>query len=101
MGKVDLPVFLQQKLRSVEGDVVEVFGAYYADSAKYARDRELLARGTELSDGELLELSTPLDYADIRFETETYRSGKHHIKKTRDKANPWAPCGSSYWPYRD
>ena len=37
-----------------------------------------------------MELSTPFDYADIRFETETYRSGKHHVKKTRDKENPWA-----------
>ena len=90
VGKVDLPTFLQQQLKSVEGDVVEVFDAYYADSAKFLRDKELLARGTALSDEELLELSTPLDYADIRFETETYRSGKHHVKKTRDKANPWA-----------
>ena len=90
VGKVDLPVFLQQKLKSVEGDVVEVYGAYYADSAKYARDRELEARGTDLTDAELLELSTSFDYSDIRFETETYRSGKHHIKKTRDKENPWA-----------
>ena len=48
VGKVDLPVFLQQKLKSVEGDVVEVFDAYYADSAKHARDRELLAKGIEL-----------------------------------------------------
>ena len=90
VGKVDLPVFLQQKLKSVEGDVVEVYGAYYADSAKYARDKELEGKGTDLTDGELLELSTPFDYADIRFETETYRSGKHHVKKTRDKENPWA-----------
>ena len=89
VGKVDLPVFLQQKLKSVEGDVVEVFHPYYADSAKYVRDQELLAKGTALTDSEWLELSTPLDYSDIRFETETYRSGKHHVKKTRDKENPW------------
>ena len=89
VGKVDLPTFLQQQLKSVEGDVVEVFETYYSDSAKYLQDKELLARGTDLTDDELLELSTPIDYADIRFETETYRSGKHHIKKTRDKANPW------------
>ena len=44
----------------------------------------------KFGDSELLELSTPFDYADIRFETETYRSGKHHVKKTRDKENPWA-----------
>ena len=90
VGKVDLPVFLQQKLKSVEGDVVEVYLPYYADSAKYRRDQELAAKGTALTDGELQELSTPIDYSDIRFETETYRSGKHHIKKTRDKESPWA-----------
>jgi len=90
VGKVDLPVFLQQKLKSVEGDVVEVFAPYYEDSAKYARDRELLAKGLDLTDSELEELSTAIDYSDIHFETETYRSGKKHIKKTRDKENPWA-----------
>lgn len=91
VGKVDLPVFLQQKLKSVEGEVVEVFEAYYEDCAKYARDRELLERlrNGGLSDEELFELSQPLDYKDLVFETETYRSGKKHVKKTRYKANPW------------
>ena len=91
VGKVDLPVFLQQKLASVEGDVVEVFDAWYADSAKYAADAALLAarQPSDLTDDELLELSKPLDYSNIVFETETYRSGKHHVKKTRFKANPW------------
>ena len=93
VGKVDLPVFLQQKLRSVEGDVVEVFGPWYDASKKYKRDSELLDRfgatPWEMSDTDLLELSTPLDYSDIQFETETYRSGKHHIKKTRFKDNPF------------
>ena len=93
VGKVDLPVFLQQKLRSVEGDVVEVFDPWYDASKKYKRDSELLDRfgatPWEMSDTDLLELSTPLDYSDIQFETETYRSGKHHIKKTRFKDNPF------------
>ena len=89
VGKVDLPVFLQQKLRSVEGDVVEVFAPYYADSAKYRRDQELAAKGTALTEEEWQEFSMPIDYSDIRFKTETYRSGKHHVKKTRDKENPW------------
>lgn len=101
VGKVDLPVFLQQKLQSVEGDVVEVFDAYYGQSEKYLRDSALVDKArrcllqesgmlTEdrLTDSELEEISTPLDYSDIHFETETYRSGKHHIKKTRWKANP-------------
>ena len=91
VGKVDLPVFLQQKLKSVEGEVVEVFDAWYADSSKYAADAALLAtkKPSDLTDDELLELSKPLDYSNIVFETETYRSGKHHIKKTRNKPNPW------------
>ena len=90
VGKVDLPVFLQQKLQSVEGDVVEVFDAYYAQSEKYLRDTALVekARQGSLTDAELEEISRPLDYSDIKFETETYRSGKHHVKKTRWKANP-------------
>ena len=94
VGKVDLPVFLQQKLKSVEGDVIEVLDAYYSDSEKYRRDCSLVGRARldgwqSLSDAELSELATPLNYSDIRFETETYRSGKHHVKKTRYKANPW------------
>ena len=91
VGKVDLPVFLQQKLKSVEGDVIEVFDAWYADSAKYVSDTALLASKNPctMSDEELLELSKPLDYINIQFETETYRSGKKHIKKTRYKTNPY------------
>ena len=91
VGKVDLPVVLQQKLKSVEGDVVEVYDAWYSDSAKYAADAALLAsrEPAELNDAELLELSVPLDYSNIVFETETYRSGKKHIKKTRYRENPW------------
>ncbi len=69
VGKVDLPVFLQQKLKSEEGDVVEVFPAYYETHPE--------------------AFAAPYDYSDIVFETETYRSGKKHIKKTRYKANPW------------
>ena len=36
-----------------------------------------------------MELSKALQYKDIVFETETYRSGKKHIKKTRYKENPY------------
>ena len=42
-----------------------------------------------LTDAELDHLALPITYQ-IEFETETYRSGKHHIKKTRYKENP---CG--------
>ena len=41
-----------------------------------------------LSDEQLFRLSQPVAY-DIRFETETYRSGRKHIKKTRYKENPY------------
>ena len=115
VGKVDLPTFLKQKLASVEGEVVEVFDAYYATDPLYRWQQEklgeLLRPGAELertvryapeekvltSDGkplgvspfredavvsltnaELDHLALPIRY-DIRFETETYRSGKHHI----------------------
>ena len=47
-----------------------------------------LDRVRALSDEDLLRLSTPLQY-DLTFETETYRSGKHHIRKTRWKPNPY------------
>ena len=41
-----------------------------------------------LSEPELDHLALPLRYQ-LTFETETYRSGKHHIKKTRYKENPF------------
>ena len=103
VGKVDLPTFLKQKLASVEGEVVEVFDAYYATDSLYRWQQETLSG--LLKAGETLErtvryapeekiltsdgkpLATALRY-DIRFETETYRSGKHHVKKTRYKENP-------------
>ncbi len=125
VGKVDLPTFLKQKLTSVEGDIVEVFDAYYATDSLYLWQQEtlsgLLKEGASLertvryapeekvltsdgkplgispfreeavkalSDEELQRLSTPIRYA-ITFETETYRSGKHHVKKTRYKENPY------------
>lgn len=94
VGKVDLPVFLQQKLRSVEGDVVEVFDAYYNDSALYKEQCALLDKArsegiNSLSTEQLKTFSTPLDYSDIRFEQESYRSGKKHVRKFRNKPNPW------------
>ena len=93
VGKVDLPVFLQQQLKSVPGDVVEVYDAWYSASAKYAADNAMLqsfgSKPSALTDEQLLELSAPPDYSGIQFSTETYRSGKHHIKKTRYKDNPW------------
>ena len=89
VGKVDLPVFLQQKLKSVEGEVIEVFDAWYTDSQAYRRKMELAQRGEELDEAQLRELSTPPDYSNIVFETETYRSRSAHQRKTRVKPNPW------------
>ena len=92
VGKVDLPVFLQQKLKSVEGDVVEVYDAFYNRDEKYLADSALLESTIDfnsLTDSQLFELSQPLDYSSIRFETETYRARNHHQKKTRYKENPF------------
>jgi tRNA-specific 2-thiouridylase len=140
VGKVDLPTFLKQKLLPREGDVVEVYDAFYDSDSQYkfVHDtlKSLLAVPGEplmtteyssedsggaafnnvrlgedgkvssetgstlgnvydpdkiaaLSDEDLLRLSQPISYDGVRFETETYRSGKHHVKKTRYKENPW------------
>ena len=122
VGKVDLPTFLQQKLKPCEGDIVEVYDAFYAENEQYCFIRETLSslmpeggeakmitdyvsedkaspvsgtgspfsmeRIASLSDDAFLRLSEPVRY-DIRFETETYRSGRKHIKKTRYKENPF------------
>ena len=123
VGKVDLPTFLQQKLKPCEGDIVEVYDAYYAENEQYAFVKSTLERilsdevsdvkmitdyvsedkaqpvrttacpyssdkVSDLSDEDLYRLSQPVTY-DIRFETETYRSGRKHIKKTRYKDNPY------------
>ena len=123
VGKVDLPTFLQQKLKPCEGDIVEVYDAYYADNEHYHKLESILssiwAEASEevrmitdyvsedkgdaavstgcpfdlekvaaMSDDDLMALSEPVRY-DIRFQTETYRSGRKHIKKTRYKDNPY------------
>ena len=133
VGKVDLPTFLKQKLLPKQGDVVEVFDAFYASSPDYGfavstlssilktpgKPQMICAYSSEdsggasfnnvsiegatrsegneydeekirtLSDETLERLSCPLDYGAIKFETETYRSGKKHIRKTRYKENPY------------
>lgn len=142
VGKVDLPVFLQQKLLPKEGDVIEVYDAYFEADPHYGFIRETLqslekdgvsepvnmitsyisesrslkvndplrektAKGNPdceggcssdgifdrkkiaaLSDEDFMKLSEPVRY-DISFETETYRSGKKHVKKTRYRDNPY------------
>ena len=131
VGKVDLPTFLQQKLKPKEGDVIEVYDSYFSDNQQYkfihntlesilADDDGTLNMITRyisedkakpshdrrekggpmpvspfsaekiamMSDEELEKLSEPVRY-EIEFETETYRSGKKHVKKTRYKDNPF------------
>ena len=130
VGKVDLPTFLQQKLKPCEGDVVEVFDAYYSDNEQYKFIHDTLqslladesgdvkmitdyisddkvastlrsgavvqttgcpwsiAKLEALSDEDFMRLSQPVNY-EIKFEIETYRSGRKHIKKTRYKENPY------------
>lgn len=122
VGKVDLPTFLQQKLKPCEGDIVEVYDAYYSDNEQYAFLKSTLTslldekhslklitdyisedkstpqasegcpfdlnRVSMLTDEQLFRLARPVEY-DIKFETQTYRSGRKHIKKTRYKDNPY------------
>ena len=49
-----------------------------------------------LSDAALMELSDPLRYDDIRFETEVYRSGRKRVRKTRYKDNPYGKILGSH-----
>ena len=131
VGKVDLPTFLQQKLKPKEGDVIEVFDSYFSDNQQYKFIHDTLEsiladndgslnmitryisedkakpshdrrekggpmpvspfsaeKIAMMSDEELEKLSEPVRY-EIEFETETYRSGKKHVKKTRYKDNPF------------
>lgn len=123
VGKVDLPTFLQQKLLPAEGDIVEVYDAYFAGNEQYRfihdtleslmtdkskevkmitdyisedkTDRTVhgdcpfsMEKIAALDDESLMRLSEPVRY-DIHFETETYRSGKKHVRKTRYKDNPY------------
>lgn len=77
VGKIDLPTFLQQKIESRTGDVVEVFAAYYDTCTEYIQrektyeslkaglrnDGKLDQEAIQTSDDSLLEaLSKPLSY---------------------------------------
>ena len=124
VGKVDLPTFLKQKLAPAEGDVVEVYDAFYDSDALYAEQCRIVegilrdghtgplpmishyisedkctpvedahpfdtVKVSTLGEDALKTLASPIDYSSIRFETETYRSGKKHVRKTRYKDNPF------------
>lgn len=96
VGKVDLPTFLQQKLKPCTGNIVEVYDEFFATNEQYLYSKQMfeaLDSGAltieGLSDEQLHRLSQPVTYESIVFETETYRSGRKHVKKTRYKANPF------------
>ena len=90
-------IFAERTISSLLRD-----GASVDRTVHYAPEEKILTRDGEplgespfamekvaaLPDDILLRLSKPLTYSDITFETETYRSGRHHTKKTRWKANP-------------
>ena len=138
VGKVDLPTFLQQKLKPKEGDVIEVYDSYFTDNQQYKFIHDTLESiladndGTlnmitryisedkakpsherrekggpmpvspfsaekiaMMTDEELEKLSEPVRY-EIEFETETYRSGKKHVKKTRYKDNPFGKIAGKH-----
>ena len=59
VGKVDLPVFLQQKLKSVEGDVIEVYDAYFSESEQYKFIHDTL--DSILADGSLGDVNLVTD----------------------------------------
>ena len=44
VGKVDLPVFLQQKLRPVQGEIVEVYDEYFRNNSHYLFIRDTLEK---------------------------------------------------------
>ncbi|MCQ2153703.1 MAG: tRNA 2-thiouridine(34) synthase MnmA [Bacteroidales bacterium] len=64
VGKVDLPVFLQQKLKSVEGDIVEVHPSFYGRYAwREALAARVMADPGGVSDEDLDRLAGAFDYS--------------------------------------
>ncbi len=65
------------------------------DSLRAIADKPLsacpwnLEKVRALGEEALTLLSTPLHYGDLVFETETYRSGRKHTRKTRYRDNPF------------
>jgi tRNA-uridine 2-sulfurtransferase len=54
VGKVDLPVFLQQKLATKNGDIIEVPASFYSSNPNSIEDRDLISLKT---------LATPFKYS--------------------------------------
>ena len=72
VGKIDLPTFLQQKIQSHTGEVVEIFTSYYENCQTYRERENLYAtikgekpnneKIQELNNDELAILAAPLEY---------------------------------------
>ncbi|MBR6347220.1 MAG: hypothetical protein IKR69_07520 [Bacteroidales bacterium] len=82
---------------------MEMTGSYAPEVKLLTSDGEPLAPSpfdeekiAGLSSEELETLSKPVDYSGLNFETEVYRSGRHHIKKTRYKANPFGKVAGTH-----
>lgn len=53
VGKVDLPTFLQQKLKPKEGDVIEIYDSYFTDNQQYKFIHDTLESILADNDGSL------------------------------------------------
>ena len=87
--------FISETMNSIsEGGVANLITTYISEDkvdtagAPAPRSRIVPERLAALDDDTLLRLSRPVKY-NIEFQTETYRSGKRHVKKTRYKENPY------------
>ena len=87
--------FISETMNSIsEGGVANLITTYISEDkvdtagASAPRSRIVPERLAALDDDTLLRLSRPVKY-NIEFQTETYRSGKRHVKKTRYKENPY------------
>lgn len=85
-------IFQQEVLSGLceNGERAELISRYISEdkSAGEVRNRYDPSRMAQLDDSTLNALSESIPIR-IEFESETYRSGKHHIKKTRWKDNPF------------
>ncbi len=72
VGKIDLPVFLQQKLEAKEGNVVEVFNDFYSGNELFQlQDKDIL------TDCELEKLAKPYCYTPISGKVIGKHQGAH------------------------
>lgn len=78
VGKVDLPTFLQQQLKPHEGDIVEVYDAYYDDNEQYrfvASTLDSLVSGEDgharlITDYISEDKASPVSHVDVHFSDE-------------------------------